>query len=61
MARLREQTQAAGRHAVQAALMPYEQLLPPGLRGRNERIDEMLPDAAAPQPRRERTDEKVTP
>jgi fumarate reductase flavoprotein subunit len=61
VARLREQTQAAGRHAVQAALMPYEQLLPPGLRGRNERIDEMLPDAAASQPRRERTDEKVTP
>jgi hypothetical protein len=25
---------------VQEALMPYESLLPPGLRGRNERIDE---------------------
>jgi fumarate reductase flavoprotein subunit len=30
----------ADRFAVQEALMPYESLLPPGLRGRNERIDE---------------------
>ena len=30
------------RHAVQQALMPYEHLLPPTLRGRNERIDEKL-------------------
>jgi hypothetical protein len=28
---------------VQAALMPYDHLLPEGLRGRNERIDEKLP------------------
>jgi hypothetical protein len=31
------------RAAVQAALMPYESLLPPPLRGPNERIDEPLP------------------
>ena len=31
---------ASDRFAMQAALMPYEHLLPPGLRGRNERIDE---------------------
>ena len=30
----------AGRFAVQQALMPYEDLLPPPFRGRNERIDE---------------------
>jgi hypothetical protein len=51
--------QAAGRHAVQSALMPYEHLLPPGLRGRNERIDEMMP-AASPPPRPQRIDGKVT-
>ncbi len=33
---------ASDRFAMQAALMPYEHLLPPGLRGRNERIDERL-------------------
>jgi fumarate reductase flavoprotein subunit len=60
VAQLRESTQAAGRHAVQAALMPYEHLLPPGLRGRNERIDEMLP-AASPPPRQERINGTVTP
>ena len=27
----------------QRALMPYEHLLPPALRGRNERIDERFP------------------
>jgi fumarate reductase flavoprotein subunit len=31
---------ANDRFAMQKALMPYEHLLPPGLRGRNERIDE---------------------
>jgi fumarate reductase flavoprotein subunit len=31
---------SADRFAVQQALMPYEALLPPRLRGRNERIDE---------------------
>jgi fumarate reductase flavoprotein subunit len=30
----------AGRFAIQEALMPYEHLLPPRFRGRNERIDE---------------------
>ena len=30
------------RHAVQAALMPYEALLPARFRGRNERVDEPL-------------------
>ncbi len=33
---------SADRFAVQQALMPYEALLPPRLRGRNERIDERL-------------------
>ena len=37
---LREQMASAGRFAVQSALMPYEHLLPPRFRGRNERIDE---------------------
>ena len=37
----------ADRHAVQAALLPYEHLLPERLRGRNERIDEPLTPAAA--------------
>jgi len=32
----------ADRFSVQNALMPYEHLLPPGLRGKNERIDERL-------------------
>jgi fumarate reductase flavoprotein subunit len=43
VARLRESMTGADRHAVQAALMPYDHLLPPGLQGRNERIDEKLP------------------
>jgi fumarate reductase flavoprotein subunit len=43
VARLREAMVDAGRHSVQAALMPYEHLLPASLRGRNERIDEKLP------------------
>jgi len=42
---------AAGRHAVQAALMPYEHLLPARLRGLNERLDEPLP-APSPSPSR---------
>ncbi len=41
--KLRETLGDAGRHSVQAALMPYEHLLPASLRGRNERIDEKLP------------------
>jgi fumarate reductase flavoprotein subunit len=41
--RLRERLQGAGRHEVQAAIMPYEHLLPERFRGRNERIDETLP------------------
>jgi fumarate reductase flavoprotein subunit len=43
VAKLREALGDAGRHSVQAALMPYEHLLPASLRGRNERIDEKLP------------------
>ncbi|MGL6222041.1 MAG: fumarate reductase flavoprotein subunit, partial [Steroidobacteraceae bacterium] len=56
VAQLREAAQAGGRHAVQAALMPYEHLLPSGRRGLNERIDEMLP-ATSPPPRIDRSDE----
>jgi fumarate reductase flavoprotein subunit len=37
---LRAQLAPAGRFAVQEALMPYDELLPPGFRGKNERIDE---------------------
>ena len=37
---IRAQRGAAGRFAVQEALMPYEHLLPPRFRGHNERIDE---------------------
>jgi len=39
---LRQQLSGKDRHAVQQALMPYEDLLPARLRGRNERIDEPL-------------------
>jgi len=35
----------APRFAVQEALMPYDDLLPKRLRGRNERIDEPLETA----------------
>ncbi len=37
---LRAKLAPAGRFAVQEALMPYEELLPPRFRGHNERIDE---------------------
>jgi fumarate reductase flavoprotein subunit len=40
VAATRERLAAAGRFAVQEELMPYEQLLPQVLRGRNERIGE---------------------
>jgi fumarate reductase flavoprotein subunit len=40
---LRERLQGVDRHAVQAEIMPFEHLLPPRFRGRNERIDERLP------------------
>ena len=40
VAALRERMASASRFEVQQALMPYEHLLPPPLRGRNERIDE---------------------
>jgi fumarate reductase flavoprotein subunit len=40
VAALRERMAGADRFAVQQALMPYEHLLPPALRGRNERLDE---------------------
>ena len=40
VAALRERMAEAPRFAVQQALMPYDELLPAALRGRNERIDE---------------------
>ena len=43
---LKARLRGADRFAVQQALMPYEQLLPEVLRGRNERIDERFPQAA---------------
>ncbi|MBA4175953.1 MAG: fumarate reductase flavoprotein subunit [Leptothrix sp. (in: Bacteria)] len=42
VAAVREQMKDQPRAAVQKALMPYEELLPPPLRGPNERIDEPL-------------------
>ena len=42
VAALRERLKNEPRFAVQQALMPYDQLLPASLRGRNERIDEPL-------------------
>jgi fumarate reductase flavoprotein subunit len=43
---IRKTMSGASRFAVQEALMPYRELLPPRLRGRNERIDEPLPQVA---------------
>ena len=43
---LRERMTGASRHDLQAALMPYDELLPESLRGLNERIDEPLPRRA---------------
>ena len=40
---IKAQLAGADRFALQAALMPYEELLPPRLRCRNERIDQRLP------------------
>jgi fumarate reductase flavoprotein subunit len=40
---LRERMKDSDRHDVQAALMPYEHMLPARFRGLNERIDEKLP------------------
>jgi fumarate reductase flavoprotein subunit len=45
---LRAKLAGANRFEVQQGLMPYEHLLPPGLRGRNERLDERFEDAGAP-------------
>ncbi|CAD5375079.1 Fumarate reductase flavoprotein subunit [Rubrivivax sp. A210] len=42
VAALRERMAGADRHALQGALMPYQDLLPARLRGKNERIDEPL-------------------
>jgi fumarate reductase flavoprotein subunit len=42
---------SANRHAVQQALMPYENLLPERFRGHNERLDEPLPHTAEPRAR----------
>ena len=39
---LKSRLASADRFAIQHALMAYEHLLPPNLRGRNERIDESL-------------------
>jgi fumarate reductase flavoprotein subunit len=43
VAQVRERLAGEGRFAIQEALMPYEQLLPESIRGRNERIGEKLP------------------
>jgi len=43
VAEVREKLAGEGRFAIQEALMPYEQLLPEAIRGRNERIGEKLP------------------
>jgi len=40
---IRDRLAGSGRFAIQEALMPYEHLLPPGIRGRNERLGEKLP------------------
>jgi fumarate reductase flavoprotein subunit len=40
VAALRERLTGAPRQAVQQALMPFDEQLPPALRGANERIDE---------------------
>jgi len=42
VASLRERLKNEPRFAIQQALMPYDELLPASLRGRNERIDEPL-------------------
>jgi len=42
VASARERLADADRFTVQAALLPYEHLLPAGVRGRNERFDEDL-------------------
>jgi len=44
---IRARLQDDGRHAVQATLMAYEELLPERFRGLNERIDEPLEEPAA--------------
>jgi hypothetical protein len=41
----------ASRIEIQAALMPYEHLLPPKFRGPNERVDEPLPPRGGASPR----------
>jgi fumarate reductase flavoprotein subunit len=41
--RAKMEAQGADRYAIQNALMPYQDLLPEDLRGKNERIDEPLP------------------
>jgi len=43
VAAVRERLKDAPRFEMQRALMPYQELLPQALRGRNERIDEPLP------------------
>jgi fumarate reductase flavoprotein subunit len=46
VAKRKAELASGGRHAVQAALMPYEHLLPARYRGLNERLDEPLPSQA---------------
>jgi fumarate reductase flavoprotein subunit len=43
VAEAKEKFKDGDRHALQAALMPYDHLLPKRFQGRNERIDEKLP------------------
>ena len=47
---IRSRIAPQGRFAVQQALLPYEKLLPERFRGRNERIDERLPESMPTEP-----------
>jgi fumarate reductase flavoprotein subunit len=44
---IRQKLAGSDRFTLQRALMPFDELLPPRLRGRNERIDEPLPAKVA--------------
>ncbi|HRD98346.1 MAG TPA: hypothetical protein PLA97_18340, partial [Rubrivivax sp.] len=50
VAALKTAMAGADRHALQAALLPYEHELPARLRGRNERIDDPAPARATQAP-----------
>jgi fumarate reductase flavoprotein subunit len=45
---LKQSRDGVDRFAFQAKLMPYEQLLPKALRGRNERLGEPIANRGAP-------------